>query len=295
MINEFAVIYLLFVLLALCIASVAIINVREKKSRLLTEKPDFVEAFYLKKKKMLETNLPMLSIKAYIALLTLTPFVFIILFWMLFPNKVFAVFIGACGVFLPDFIIRILVENKKKKFEEKYVRALKSLSSALKSGLSIQQAVRDTLENPFVAEDIKEGFRQISSDMQVGISVEQAFNLYAEKVDNDDARDVASAIAMQMDVGGSEAAVIETIAKNIEDRLLTRQKIRAIFASTEYMVNAFDVIPFLVVITMYLGVPDYMEPMLSNPVTLLLYVSVLAFTIYGSFAIRRKINVAKGG
>lgn len=292
--NEFAFIYVLFVLVALCIAAIAIIHVREKKTRLYTEQPDFFEKFYQKKKTMLEINLPVLSFTMYVILLTVTPIVMGILFWLLFPNKTFAVFMGACCVLLPDFVIRILVETRRKRFEEKYVRALKSLASSLKSGMSIQQAVRDTADNPFISDDIKEGFRQIGADIKVGISVEEAFSIYAEKVDNNDARDVAAAIAMQAEVGGSEAAVIETIAKNIDDRMMTKKRIRAIFSGTDFMVTAFDVFPFLVVIIIYVLMPSYMEPIFNNPLLLTAYMGVLALSVIGSFIIRKRLRRAKG-
>lgn len=201
---------------------------------------------------------------------------------------------AAFTVFLPDFVIRIMADLKKKKYEERYVRALKAFASALRSGMSIQQAVQDVADNPFISSDVSVGFRQIDSDLRVGISIEESFRRFAEAADNDDARDVASAISMQAAVGGSEAKVIDNIAANIEDRLMTRKRIRAIFASTDFMINAFDVLPFLAVLLIYVSMPDYANEILNDPLSFLVCVAVLVFTLIGSVIIRERLKEAKG-
>ncbi|MCR4876011.1 MAG: type II secretion system F family protein [Clostridiales bacterium] len=292
--NEFAFIYIFFISFALCIATLFIIRIREQKHVLTSEDEDFFTRFCDKKKHMLKVNLPAVSLRMYLAAAAASPVVFGIVFWLLFPNKFFAAVMAAFTVLLPDFIIRILVDTRKKKYEERYVRALKTFASALRSGMSIQQAVQDVIRNPFIAEDIRSGFRQIDSDIRVGISVENAFGAFAERADNNDARDVSAAISMQAQVGGSEARVIDTLAMNIEDRLLTKKRIRAIFASTDFMVNAFDILPFIALIIMYVGMPDYISPILYNPAAFILCIVVLLSSLYGSLSIRKRLHRAKG-
>ena len=99
---------------------------------------------------------------------------------------------------------------------------------------------------------------------------------------------------MQASVGGSEAKVVESIAQNIEDRLVTKKKIRSIFSSTDFMITAFDVFPFIAVIFIYLALPDLVEPILENITSLMIVVALLLFTIIGSVIIRKKISSAKG-
>jgi tight adherence protein B len=212
----------------------------------------------------------------------------------MFDNKIFALVMAAFTILLPDFIIRLIIDMRKKRYEEKYVRALKSFSAGMKAGLSIQQAIKEVMNNQFVAPEIREGFRQIDADIRVGISIEDAFDSFAEKADNDDARDVASAISLQTAVGGSEAKVVESIAQNIEDRLVTKKKIRSIFSSTDFMVNAFDIMPFLAIAFMYIGLPDLIEPVLKEPVSFIILIACLLLSLVGSVVIRKKIKNAKG-
>lgn len=293
--SEFAFIYVFLIFFALCVAAIAIIHVAENKSAFEDQNDmDFFTKLYNEKEEMLRLNMPNISIKTYLALSVASPFVIGIILWMIIPSKLFASLFALFSIFLPDFIIHIIIENKKRKYEEKYVRALKAFASALKAGMSIQQAIQDVSNNIFISDDLRESFRQLDADIRVGISIQDAFASFAEKADNDDARDVACAISMQSAIGGSEGKVIESIAKNIEDRLVTKKKIRSIFAATDVMVKVFDIAPFLVFILLCVGMPDYIAPILSNPIHMIIIIGIFVFTLYGTYVIRKKIRRSKG-
>lgn len=293
--SEFAVIYVLLVVFAISIASFIVIQIRDNKNILeKQEEQDFITKFINKKTEMLKINMPSISIKTYIAMSVICPIVFGVLLWIAIPNKLFAVMLALFSAFLPDVVIKLIVENKKKKYEERYVKALKAFASSLKAGMSIQQSIQDVSNNIFVSDDLREAFRQLDADIRVGISIQDAFNEFAEKADHDDARDVAAAISLQTDVGGSEGKVIESISRNIEDRLVTRKKIRSVFAATDYLVKFMDFIPFIVVILVCIGMPEYVEPIMNNPIHMVIVIGILAFTVYGSYAIKKKIRNTKG-
>ena len=293
--NEFLFVYVLITMIALCVAGVVVINIVNKPTALKNEEDvDFFTKIIRNREHMLEVSMPSLSIKNYLLLCVLSPVVFIVVFWIIFPNKLLAIVMGLFMILLPDFVIRIIVETRRKKFEERYLRALKTMAAGLRAGMSIQQAVQEVMNNVFIDEGIREGFRQIDADIRVGISIDEAFSTFAEKVDNDDARDVASAIAMQVMVGGSEGKVVDSIAVNIEERMNTRRKIRSIFSATDYMIKFFDVVPFLAVILMYIALPDIMEPTLEDPLMVLLVALLMLVTVVGSIFIRKRIRITKG-
>lgn len=292
--NEFAFIYIFMMAFFLCAALLIIFKIREKKSVLVTEEPDFYEVWYTRKRRELEISFPKITMSMYISMLAATPLFTICLFWILMPNKIFAVFMGASTVFLPNFIMRMVKEQRQGRFDERFVRALKTLSAALRSDYSIQQAVQEVAANIFIDEDIRAGFRQIDADIRVGISIEKAFRNYANKTGSNDVADVAAGIALQAEVGGSEASVIESITTNIEDRMLNRKKISALFSGTSFMVLAMDIIPFIAVLIMYFAMPGFIAPFFNSPGMMALFLGLIVFTMIGSVIIRRIIARAKG-
>ena len=115
--NEFAFIFVFFIAFALCVAALIIIRFRDRKNVLVSEQPDFFTHFYERKKAMLETSLPSLSIRGYFILSAASPVVFGLILWFLFPNKTFAAFMSAFCVLIPEFIIRLIIESRKKRYE----------------------------------------------------------------------------------------------------------------------------------------------------------------------------------
>lgn len=291
--SEFTYIYVFFVAIFLCLAIVILIKIRDKKDVLVADR-DFISVFLENKDKQLKQNLPNVTLKKYLILTALCPVAFGTLFWMVFPNKMLGITIAIFTVLLPEFVVQIMIESKKKKYEENYVRALKTFSSALRSGMSLQQSVREVVNNQFLDKGIRESFRQIDADITVGISIKEAFARFAEAAGNQDAYDVSAAIAMQTDVGGSEAKVIDSIALNIEERLVVRKEIRSVFAGTDFMIKAFDILPFLVLVLMNVALPDYMAPILSSPLYTAGLILLLGLTVVGSFYIRKTVRRAKG-
>ena len=110
-----------------------------------------------------------------------------------------------------------------------------------------------------------------------------------------DAQDVASAIAMQDEIGGGEAQIIETLANSIQQRITMRREIKTMFSETSVMVTFMDFAPFVVLLIMYFGTPQFIAPYFESTGMTLVLIGMLAFTIVGSFVIRMVISSAKKG
>lgn len=293
--TEFLPIYVFTAISILCLALLVIFKIRDKRSVLAVEDKDFIETFIEKKKRMLNSNLGTISFRTYTILLIALPIIIGVLGWIFVKDKAIVVLMALLSVLTPDVIIKAAEKKQEKLFEERYARGLKALSAGLRSNLSIQQAVNDVSDNIFVHESIRDGFKQIKADLQVGMTVHQAFQRFADDTKSADAQDVASAIAMQSDVGGSEARVIENISNNIQNRILMRREIKSLFAETNIMITFMDFAPFLVFLILYFGAPQLVAPYFESSVMTMVLVGILLFTLLGTYIIRKQLGDAKQG
>ena len=293
-IAEFIPIYVFITIAIFAITFAVIYSIRNRYVG-LGKNQDFLEKIVEKKKRELDSNIGGMSFKMYVALMVIIPIIVTLTIWFFINRPVAAVIAGLLSVSIPELVIRFTATKQKQNFEERYARALKSLSSSLESGLSVQQAVEEIIENPFIHESIKRGFRQINSDIKIGLTVPQAFKRFAEDNKSEDAMDVAAAIAMQSEVGGSESTVIETIANNIKDRIMLRKEIKTLFADTTMMVRAMDILPYLVVLVMYFFTPTLIEPFFETVPRTVIFFGLIGIMILGSFYIHARLNAAKGG
>ena len=208
---------ILFTVLTILMIGIAIaIAIREKKSTITGEREkDLIDKFTDTKTKQLYAIPGAISIKTYTVIMVAAPVILGGAAFMLTQSAVAAVIGLAAGAVAPELIVRLQKSKSDKDFDEKYGRALKQMSSTLRAGMTIQQSVDDICANPFLDDQIKDMFRQISADIKIGIPVAEAFKKVSDMRSTIDTRDVTAAVAMQSEVGGSEAEVIELVATNI--------------------------------------------------------------------------------
>lgn len=292
--KEISPILVLIFISAMGFAVAAILAIRSKKSRLIVDDRDFIDIAIQNKKKSIENKVGCMSWKMYVTLLTICPISLCILSLLFISSKPLCIVFAAIGLFIPELIIRRQIKKNEMKFSQNYAASLRTLAAALSAGRSVEQAIEDVSNNAFVEEHLKNCYKQMSSDIKVGITIEDAFIRFAETTGNEDARDVAAAMSLQLKVGGSESVVISAAAQNIYERIITRKEIKGYFASVDVFINLMDFLPWGAMLFLFLFSPQYMAPYVENSNLTLTLVCILVFTTIGSFLVRRKIKKAKG-
>jgi len=269
------------------------IAIREQKSTITGEREkDLIDIFADDKKKQLYAIPGAISFKVYAVIMVIAPIVLGIAAFVLTQSALAAVIGLAVGVVAPELIVRIQKSKSDKDFDEKYGRALKQMSSTLRAGMTIQQSVDDICTNPFLDNEIKEMFKQISADIKIGIPVAEAFAKVSEMRSTIDTRDVTAAVAMQSEVGGSEAEVIELVATNINERIMVRKEIRTLFTTAKITVYAMDFVPPILLIGLILTGGDLMDFYKEGITGLLVMGAIMLLFLIGSVVSHKMMKSA---
>lgn len=293
--KEIMPVYFFVAAAVFCIAAAIILHLKSMKRIVGNPEMDFIDDLVTRKKEKLKRAGGNFPFRYYASLLVFCPLFGGTLAYLLFRDFAIAMLIAMVCLILPDVFVRVMANRQKALFERRYARALRSLASALRSNMTIQQAVEDTCHNIFIHESVRVGFRQIASDLKVGISVKDAFERFAKYTGSQDAWDVAAAIAMQHEVGGNEAYVVSNIAQNINDRIMLRKEIKSLFADTDVMIFVMDLMPVAIIVGLYFYAPQYIMPYFENSLMTLLFFGLLAVMAAGTFVIRRIARSAKEG
>lgn len=295
----------LLLLISLCVSGIVfciglIILTIQRNKKMLTSsinedaEKDFLEKISEKRKNKLKERPWGLSYRSYTLIASGGALFLGILCYLVFQNILIVIIGIAAGLYLPELVM--LIQNNKRKalFEERFARSLRQLSSSLKAGRSIQQSIEDICNSEFIHESIKEEYKQLNSDLQLGISVSDAFERFSNRVNCQDVRDVSIAISMQMQVGGREAQVIESIAKSIGSRVLTRKETKSMFAGANMTVLVMDIFPF-VIVAFLSCIGGYLEPIWSNSFCVVLFIAALVIMGVGSVVTHQMIAKMKKG
>ena len=185
---------------------------------------------------------------------------------------------------------RLYLRHKKKmrliKFNEQLEDALTSMSSALKSGFSINQAldvVAQENRRPISLE-----FRQLVQEIRLGVTLEDALQNMVTRLQSDDMELVATAIITARQTGGELTVIFERLAGVIRERTRIQGRIRAITSMGRLQANLVGVMPFILMIILSYMAQDIMSTFF-NSIIGIVAISVVCVLVLTGFLIIRKI------
>ena len=148
-----------------------------------------------------------------------------VLLWVGFGAPLFAVFTIAFLLTIPWLVIRNLAANRHAKIEDQLADAMVSLSSAIRAGLSLPQAL-DVLASQ-CPRPIREEFQQIHGEYQLGKTLDVCLKEARERLKSEHFALFAAAMEASRQSGGRLNEVVERIAISVRELHRLERKILA--------------------------------------------------------------------
>lgn len=216
-----------------------------------------------------------------------------ILFLAFLPNYeaglVFAIIWAIIGWKLPKPIVNLVYQRRVNVLVGQLVDGLALMSNGMRSGLSVVQSmglVAQQMSNP-----IQQEFNLILNQNKLGVSVEEAFVNFSKRVKSDDVEMFVTAVNILKETGGNLAETFDIIVTTIRERIRVEKKIEAMTAQQFLQgVSLLCVAPVMAV-TFYTSDPKMMEPMLNQPIGILLTVVVIVLEIVAFFVIMKIVKI----
>ena len=187
----------------------------------------------------------------------------------------------------PRFYLKFLKKRRLEKFNEQLEDTLTSMSSSLKAGFSINQAIEAiAAENkPPVSVE----FRLIIQEIRLGVSLEKALENVVKRMESQDFELVAAAIITARQTGGALTETLERLANLIRERMRINLKLRSLTAQGKMQSRVIGLMPVLLLYMMNMIAPGMMAPFFNDIRGILLLISAAVMVTVG-FLIIRKIT-----
>lgn len=156
--------------------------------------------------------------------------------------------------------------KRTRDFETQLPDVLNLLAGGLRTGWGLQQAI-----DLVVTEGDKpaaDEFRRVQIEARLGVPIETSLQSMADRLDSDMFRWVVSAVAIQREVGGNLAEVLDNVAKSVRDRDALYRQVAALTAEGRISAIILTALPFVVAGGMFVVSPDYIRTGLSSPLGL---------------------------
>jgi tight adherence protein B len=173
--------------------------------------------------------------------------------------------VGAAG---PWIYLVVKQSRRLKAFDSGLADSLQLMSGSLSAGLSLAQSL-DTIVREG-QEPITSEFKRVIVESRLGVGLEDALDGVAERMQSVDFKWVVMAIRIQREVGGNLAELLNTVSATLREREYLRRHVKALSAEGRLSCWILGGLPPTFLLYLVLAKPDYVHPMFSTGVGLLM-------------------------
>ncbi len=196
---------------------------------------------------------------------------------------------GVAAFPAPRIYLKVLRKNRMRKFNEQLEDALLSMSSSLKAGFSINQALESLAnENRY---PLSFEFNLLVQELRLGVSLEVALDKMSRRLECPDFELVAVSILTARQTGGEPTATLERLAGVIRERVRISSRIRALTAQGRMQAVIIALMPAGLFFAMMNIAPDMMNSFFSTVAGVLSLLGVIVLDVTGFIMIRRITNI----
>lgn len=208
-----------------------------------------------------------------------------------------ACIISLFGGLYPEAIIN----NKKKRRKEilniQLRDALNSIVTSLRAGLSINSALikcSEDLERLYSLVKEKpmlEEFNKIKSDLNMGMSVDDALRNFMNKMQMEDVDDFVNSVMIVRQKGGNLVEVMTNVTQMITDKLAMKREIETLTTSKKLEARIMTLVPIFIIVSLSLFSANYMKPLYESFVGKVFIIIGFIFLVINYFVSNKIVDI----
>lgn len=186
-------------------------------------------------------------------------------------------------------LLNFLGSREKRRFENQLPDTLTLISTSLRAGYSLLQAVEAVASeapNPTARE-----FGRAIAEARLGRPVVSALQGITTRTQSQDFEWAVMAIEIQREVGGNLAEVLQTVAETMRQRNRLKGEIRALTAEGRISAIVLSALPFVMALFLYTSNREYLMLLFTNTFGIIAVIAGGILMLAGIFWLRRIVNI----
>jgi tight adherence protein B len=234
-----------------------------------------------------QANVPMTPGEAILAMFGLAAVGGV--FLAIFNSAVFGLI--AFGVLLIFFVflINFAGNRERKRFEKQLPDTLTLLSTSLRAGYSLLQAIEAVAQE--APDPTAREFSRAVAETRLGRSVPDALNGIVSRTQSKDFEWATMAVEIQREVGGNLAEVLQTVADTMMARNRLKGEINALTAEGRISAIVLGSLPFALGVFLWFNNREYLQPLLDATMGRVALVAGLVLMAGGILWLRKIVNI----
>jgi tight adherence protein B len=167
------------------------------------------------------------------------------------------------GFMLPRFWLNNRKSGRLRAFNKQLPDTVTLIANALRAGSSFLQAIELVVRESRPPISIE--FSRVIREVNLGLPFDLALENMVKRVKSEDFELMATAIAIQHQVGGNLAEILDSIAFTIRERIRIKGEIRTLTAQQRLSGYVVGALPFFLAFFIFLAAPRFFDPMFVKP------------------------------
>ena len=213
------------------------------------------------------------------------PLILGILAFIFSQSFLIAIFGVVFGLFVPSLLLKIRAGQRRNKFNNQILDAIMVLSSSLKGGLSLLQALEVLAEEMPVPMSQEIGL--VVRENKMGVSLEDCLVHLNKRMDMEELRLVVNSILVARETGGDLTKVLARLSITIRDNRKLKDSIKTLTLQGRLQGIIMSALPFLFVWWVLMFNRKHFDIMLNSQQGRVLLIIAVVLQIVGMILIKK--------
>lgn len=213
------------------------------------------------------------------------PLVLGIASYFIFQNIIFLIIGVSVGLAIPNFIIRMRVAKRKAKFADQLLDAINLLSSSLKGGLSLLQALEVVVEE--MPPPISQEFGLVVRENRMGVTFEESLERIKKRMDIEELGLIVNSILVARETGGDLTKVFGRLTVTIRDNRKLKENIKTLTLQGRMQGAIMSFLPIVFVMWVISVNKNHFDVMLQHDLGRMLLIIAVVLQLVGMLLIRK--------
>jgi len=193
------------------------------------------------------------------------------------------------GLLVPRIFLNYYMKKRKKTFELQFVQGLDSLSSSVRAGLSLVQAIESLVESS--SPPLSQEFDLLLREYRIGIPLNESLQNLAKRVESDELDLMVFSVIITRELGGDVSEIFEHLAEVIRERHRVMERIDTLTAQGRLQAMICGSIPFILYGLLFFWQPAYIMPLFDTFAGRVAIYAVALLQVVVILLVRKMINV----
>ncbi|HZU80399.1 MAG TPA: type II secretion system F family protein [Acidimicrobiales bacterium] len=189
----------------------------------------------------------------------------------------------------PWIILKAVADRRTKAFTSQLPDMLQLLATTLRSGFSILQGL-DTVSRQ-LSEPTGEEMRKVVTEARLGRPLIEALDDLAKRIQSEDFDWVVTAIAIQREVGGNLAELLDIVAGTMQERERLRREVGTLTAEGRIGAIVISIMPIAIGLFVYAVNPSYISPLWHSSTGKIFFFGSIILAVAGIFWLRTIVDI----